>query len=217
MGKKYTRTLEILALFISICCLTSGFLAYSQYIRISSNLMYNQNDLNFKVIFSTTKDGKDVGIIESIIQSDNSNFKATNAIIDNSGNPTIKNIDINFTAPGQKVTYKFYAYNSGDYTAYLKNIVYNSVSNLNKNKICLSNQNQSYEQINSWCDNIKISIKVNELNTTKTLSNIKNMKIVPRESQEIEVTIEYLYTDKPIGDNLEVIFGDITLYYSMTK
>jgi len=115
---------------------------------------------------------------------------------------------------GQKVSYNFYVRNAGEYMAYLNSITYHKVANFNSSKICLTNDGKTNDQIKKACESIIVTVKIADIETSKTLLNIKNRNIRPMTSQPIEVTIEYLEGGFNPKQEFQVLFGDITLYYS---
>lgn len=222
MKKRYkqkrsgNRTLEILALVFCILCFLMGFMAISSQIKIDSQLTTNNKDnLSFKVVFSTSNKSEKIEPVEPKIEPRSSTATAEDAIIINGNNPKITNLRVNFTEPDQRARYTFYIYNAGEYMAYLNNIIYSNVANLNKQKVCVTRDGVSNESVNKACDNIEISIKIGDLHTKKSLYGLSGRYLKPRTAQMIEVTIDYLKNDDMVKEDFEVIFGDIYLQYSM--
>ena len=146
------KILSIIALVVAITGMTIGFAAFSSTLTISSNASVTPNSDTFGVKFSTNKDSL---VVEPVTPSSKTNdITASDGVIDNSSNPTIKNLSATFTTPGQYVEYTFYARNEGEYTAYLNNI------NFIGNKTCKSAVGTTKSLVDSACYSIKISAHV---------------------------------------------------------
>lgn len=204
----------LIALLLSVTGVTLGFAAISRYIVIQSNTKVKLNESDFKVNFSSDPNG----VVENVIVPTTypSGVKATDAIIDNSGDESIiRNLSAEFDAPGQSVTYKFYSVNSGKYIAYLKSINFNNVSGETSNKICESTGNADQALVDRACEGIKISVKVGELNPAySTVDNIEDHILLKEYSETIIVTIEYEEDAVVANGDFNVKFGDIVLRYS---
>ena len=214
-GKKRDKSLEIIALVISILCLALGFLTFSSQLKVQSDLTAHSEKLNFRVVFSTSNKSEKIEPVEPKIEPSNSKATAENAKIINRDNPVLTNLKVNFTEPGQRARYIFYVYNAGEYTAYLNDIIYSNVAGLNKQKVCLAKDGSTNESIKKVCDSIQISIKIGDIHTNKSMYNLNNKYLRSRTAQKVEVTIEYLDNDVFPDSDFEVIFGDIYLKYSM--
>lgn len=212
---KKSTFLELTALIICIFCISLGFLAYSKNLKIHSNLAGNPDDLTFRVVFSTSNKSEQIKPIEPKIEPRSSTATAENAIIDNNNGPSITNLNVKFTAPGQRARYTFYIYNAGEYMAYLDSIIYSNVFGTNLNKVCIAKDGNTNESIKKACDNIIITIKTGNLETSKSLYYINNESLRPRTANLVEVTIEYLEGSVHPNKAFEVIFGDIHLNYAM--
>lgn len=211
---KVDRTLEIIALVIAILSLTLGFLVFSSQIKIESESIVHPSDLRFDIDFSSNVYGHK-NPIEPMLETKGYELTAENAIINNTKDPMISNLKVNFTAPGQKAIYKFFVYNKGEYTGYLNNIIYKNIDKSNRNKICLSQNITNNNEVSEICKYIDISVRVGNIKTSRTLYNIESRPLRPRMSQVVEVVIEYNEEATQILTPFEVVFGDIILSYSM--
>jgi len=210
-----SRFFELTALIICILCISIGFLAYSKNIKIHSNLTANPDDLTFRVVFSTSNKSEKIEPIEPKIEPRSSTATAENGIIVNKNGPKLSNLNVKFTAPGQRARYTFYVYNAGEYMAYLDSIIYSNIAGTNSHKLCIANDGTTNESIKKACDNIIITIKTGNLETSKSLYYIENKSLRSRTGNLVEVTIEYLNGSNNPNKAFEVIFGDIYLNYAM--
>jgi len=204
----------LIALSLSIMGLTFGFAAVSRYIVIQSNTKVKYNEYDFKVQFSSNQNGisNDI-IIPSTYPHD---INATNGYIDNKGDGSIvRNLSAEFTAPGQSVTYVFYAYNSGKYSAFLKSINFNKINGENTNKICTAITPSDQETVDKVCNDINISVKVGKENPAySTVENINNHILLRNHPEQVIVTISYDDNAVIANGDFKVNFGDIVLKYS---
>ena len=213
--EKKDKTIEIIALVLAFLCLVIGFLALSGHMKIQSQSTAHPEELNFRVVFSTSHKGEKINPIVPKVEPRDSGATAENATIINRSNPVLTNLKVNFTKSGQRARYTFYVYNAGEYMSYLNNIVYSNVSGFNKQKVCITKDGNTSEVIKNVCDDIEISVKIGDIHTKNSLYGLYNKYLRPRTAQLVEVTIEYLDGGHASDENFEVIFGDIQLQYSM--
>ena len=132
------KIIAIVALCVAIVGLSVGFAAFSNELTINSNAKVSPNASDFDVNFSTSNTSEQDGTVSGV---GTNSATAENASIDNSNSPTITGLKANFTEPGQKVTYSFYAHNAGKYVAYLNNVTYANVSGKTATKECTAGVN----------------------------------------------------------------------------
>ena len=126
--KRGNQVMAIAALFIAVIGLSLGFAAFSNTLTIKSSATVTPDasvfDVNLSSAAATTATDAIVPVKthtgeEYAAGSYNAtHFTATNATITNEALPTngggttnakIENLSVNFTEPGQTVTYSFYA------------------------------------------------------------------------------------------------------------
>ena len=222
-SEKNTRLIALVALVAGVGALSVGFSAYTRNLVISPSAEVTLDNDVFKVVFSKQSDSVDDSEITANVNDDGSSGES--AKIDNSGvRPKISNLKAKFTKPGQKVTYEFYAVNSGELDAYLRNITFkNTVSNLST-KECKPTEegNPATEDLTSICDSITLTVTVaNDITTTETKTIEEEKKIdkhsTTYSSHPIKIEIEYpKEAEVPDGD-FTVEFGDIELKYTQTS
>lgn len=207
------KILLIILLIIAISGLSLGFSAFSTVLNIQPNANVKSNKDAFNVVFSSSSTTLETNPIIPIKNQET--FTATNAIINNTNNPTISNLSATFIQPGQRVSYTFYAYNSGKYDAYLKSIVYKNVANGTQNKVCTPIGNVNSELVQNACSGIKLKIKVGSTNeSNKSLNNITNHKLLKGKFEPVILTIEYEEQATIADGDFSVDFGEISLNYS---
>ena len=205
--------LAITALVIGVVGLSIGFAAFSSVLNIQSSANVKPDSTTMNVDFSSAEDK--VEVAEIIPTATPNSLVTTNAVIDNSGDPTISKLSATFTEPGQSVVYKFYAYNAGELNAYLKSIVFGNVAGQNATKICTAGQGTTDALVQKACENILVKVKVgNELETATGKASITGHSLAKKTGEMITVTLEYAAGAERTDGEFSVAFGNITLNYS---
>ena len=210
--ERSSRDIAVVALCVAVTGLTLGFAAFSNSLTISSSANVAPDASTFNVDFSSVNESVETGAIVPVKSPDS--IVATNGSIDNSSNPTVSGLSATFKEPGQKVTYTFYARNTGEYAAFLNSISFNNVSSGDAPKKCTAGGGTTDALVQAACDDITLSVKVgSESKTTGSVPTISGHTLAKNKSEQIIVEIEYnAGVDRAVGD-FTVEFGDITLVY----
>ena len=206
------KKIIMVALIMAIISLTIGFAAFSSSLTISSLATVKPDSSTFKVVFSTKATGVETNPVEPTKTP--TTIAATSGTIDNTSNPTITGLDVNFTEPGQKVVYNFYVYNAGEYDAYLNSITYRNVDGSTSPKVCNAGVGTSEALVQAACEDIRVTVRVGDLTVNKTTQGITGQTLSKKASKEVEVTIEYISGGARADGPFTVDFGDISLYYA---
>lgn len=193
------KILVVVALLISVIALSIGFAAFTTSLNISSSAEVSPSSSNFNVSLSTSSSSVATGSVSA------TGTGATGAAATLTAN-RISGLKATFTAPGQSVKYSFYAYNAGSFLAYL-----NSVAIGSKTCTAVEGTNQSY--VNSACEGISISVKVNEATFSSTNTSIADHTLAKNAGEPIEVTITYASGSAVADGDFTVAFGDVVLTY----
>lgn len=202
----------ILIVVILVTSISIGFAAYSSVLTISSNLKVTPDKKYFKVNFSSAANDLQTNPIEPT-KSD-PNMVTTAAVIDNTEDPTIKNLSAVFTEPGQYVEYSFYAYNTGKYTAFLNGVLFGNVNGKDSKKVCTPLIGARPDLVERVCGDIKITVDINSSTFNDTTDTIENHTLERNSAEPIKVKFTYVNNDNYADGDFEVSFGDITLNYS---
>ena len=205
------KIIAIVALCVAVVGLSIGFATFSNNLTIKSNAKVTPNSSDFDVNFSTSNTSELDGTVSGI---GTNSATAEDATIDNSDSPTITGLKANFTEPGQKVTYSFYAHNAGKYVAYLNNVTYANVSGKTATKVCTAGVGTDATMVDAACNGISISVKVGSDTYTGSMDSITNHLLNLDGYEEVVVTIEYASNASRADGDFEVAFGDIILTYS---
>lgn len=208
-----TKVIAIVALCIAIVGLSVGFASFSSLLTISSSAQVSPNAEDFDVNFSTVDTAETPGNVNGQ-PSDVSLTTPEIATIDNTGDPKITGLKAYFTEPGQSVTYSFFAHNAGKYTAYLKSVSYENVTDSTLTKVCTAAEGTSAEMVNSACSAINVSVKIGSELVNGSTPSITKHSLAIGAYEPIEVKIEYASDGTRTDGDFSVAFGDIALTYS---
>ena len=204
------KIIAIVALCVAVAGLSIGFAAFSNDLKIESNATVTPNPNDFDVNFSTVDTSEIAGTVTGV---GTNSATAEDATIDNSGSPKITGLRANFTEPGQKVTYSFYAHNAGKYAAYLNSVTYANVSGKTATKVCTAGEGTDATKVEAACNGISVSVEVGTEKYTGSMDTISNHLLNIDAYKPVVVTIEYNSGASRADGDFEVAFGDITLTY----
>ncbi len=206
---KIYKIIAVVALVLGVAGVTLGYAAFSNTLTISSSAEVKPDASTFNVDFSSSSSSVATSAIVPSLNTTATGFSATNATIDNTSDPAITNLKATFTAPGQSVTYTFYAYNAGQYIAYLNDIVFSG------SKTCTGKTGTTASLVTSACNGISLSVKVgSESATTTSLANISGHSLAINASEEIVVTIAYASGSAVADGDFDVTLPDVVLTYA---
>ena len=204
--KIITSLVLVLVLGLSI-----GFAAFSNVLRITPQATITPDSADFNIDFSSSSTGVVANDITPTLTG--TGFTAEAAEIDNSTNPTISNLSVNFTNPGQKAEYSFYAYNNGAYLAYLNSVNFINPEGKDAFITCTADDDTT-QYVSDACSGIKVSIKVGSLETDVTKEGIQGHSLATKTAEEVIVTIEYATGSAVADGSFTVDIGYITLVYT---
>lgn len=206
MGKiRRTKLITILILSIIVLGMSVGFAAFSSVLTISSRATVNPSSEEFFVKFSTNESSL---VEDAVLPSDiTTGLSASNAVIDNSAMPTLSNLKVDFTAPGQYVEYTFYSRNEGAYIAYLNSV------NFVGEKSCKGKNGASESLVRSACDSIEISVDIGG-NVYNAQSPVSNHPLAIGEGEMIVVRLSYVDNGAYVDGDMSISFPNIALVYS---
>ena len=207
------RTVAIIALVLGVIGVSLGYAAFSSTLTITTTAEVNPDPSKFNVDFSssaaTTFAEQD--ITPTLSQSNDANFTAEDAEIDNTNAPTLTNLHASFTEPGQTVTYEVYAYNRGEYVAYLNSVEFDSTTN---SKACTPRQGTDATMVAAACDDITLTVTVGNVGpTATTVDPINNHSLGINASELVTVVIAYDANGALTDGGFDVTFPDIVLTY----
>lgn len=210
-----SKVVAVVALVVAVFGLTLGFAAFSNTLVISSSANVKPDASAFSVVFSNDESSVVEGGVQATTYDDGATGDA--ATLDAT---TVTGIKANFTKPGQKVTYTFYAHNTGSYIAYLRSISYKNISeSVQQHKVCTVTDQEIDENeatdslVQAACEGISISVAVGSETATGT-TTVTGHSLALSAHETVVVTVEYGSTASPADGEFDVTFGDIELLYS---
>ena len=202
------KILAVLALVIGVVGVTLGYAAFSNTLTITTSAEVHPDASAFNVDFSSSSSSVQTNAITPQLSTTATGFTATNGTIDNTNDPTITNLTATFTEPGQSVTYEFYAYNAGEYLAYLNSIVFSG------NKVCTAASGTTQTLVDSACNGISLTATVGSENaTTTSMASITGHTLAKNTAELITVVIDYATGSAWADGNFTVTFPNIVLTY----
>ena len=207
-NKSY-KMIAIIAILVGAIGVAVGYSAFSSTLKITSSAEVTPDSDKFSVVFSSSDQSVQTNNITPTLNKTVTGFSATAATIDNTtGDPTVSNLKATFTEPGQSATYSFYAYNAGEYIAYLKKIEFDG------SKTCTARQGTTQSLVTSACNGISLSVQVGSENaTTSTVNSITSHGLAVDTAEAVTVVITYASESAIADGDFDVSFPDIKLTY----
>ena len=203
------KVMAVIALILGVVGVTLGYAAFSSTLTISSSAEVRPDSSLFNVDFSSSSSAVETNPITATLNKTVDGFSATDATIDNTSEPVITNLKATFTEPGQSATYSFYAYNAGEYVAYLNSIVFDGT------KTCTAKTGTTQSLVDSACTGITLSAKVgSEADTTTSVASITGHTLAKAAAEEVIVTISYEDGSARADGDFDVTLPDIVLTYN---
>ena len=199
------KLLMIVALIVAIASLSIGFAAFSVTLNISSSASVTPSSDTFSVKFSILSAIAQEGDVTP--EKSSNSLNATSGVIDNSGMPTIKNLSVIFTEPGQYVDYYFFVVNSGKYDAFL-----NSVNFLG-DKRCIGAENATDSLVQNACKDINVTVSIGDMEYSETTA-ISGKKLSTNNNEQVKVRLSYDINGSYSDGGFSVLFPDIAFVYS---
>lgn len=199
--ERQTKILLIISLVVSVLCLSLGFAAFSTTLSISSSASVTPNDSSFSVLFSSSNTSQSSN---AVIGSGTNGATSSATLINGT---TIDGVNAYFSSPGQKVTYIFYAHNTGEYAAYLRNISFGS------GKTCTADYGTTDSLVQAACEDISIGVNVGSTYTDRNME-ISGHRLGVDQYEAVIITIDYAANGALADGNFSVYFDDITFTYS---
>ena len=187
------------------------FAAFSVTLRISSGATVTANPETFTINFSTANNTVTTGTVTPILypstETTNASKTITGSNITVDGSTNLTGLSATFVSPGDYITYKVYAVNSGEYTAYLNNI------NFLGSKTCEAVEGATDSLVQAACNGINVSVSVAGTSYSTT-TPITGHSLAKGTGEEILVTLKYDSNATRADGPFTVSFGNVSLVYS---
>lgn len=211
MGESNTyKAIAVVALVLGVVGVTLGYAAFSNTLTISSTADVTPDASKFNVDFSSAStDVETDPIVPTLTPNNVTGFTATNGTINNASDPTVTNIKASFTEPGQSATYSFYAYNAGEYVAYLNSLEFSGT------KTCTARTGTTQSLVDTACNGISLTATVGSAGPTTTdITGITSHTLGIGAAEQVTIVISYA-SGSGIADGVfDVTFPDVVLTYA---
>ena len=224
-----TKIIAIAALFIAVIGLSIGFAAFSSTLTINSSATVTPEQSQWKVgfVFSTTDSlstyyntpavgsytiANNVTLGQAYVAS--ADVKILNVeTSNNSGSALLEDLSAAFTAPGQKVTYKFYVKNESAMPAYLHTVRFTG----SKTCYAVASGDGDATLVQDACNHMTVTIHVAGQNITDSTASttVSSGGTVAANGGTAEVTVDIDYAEGYYVDTpITATFKTIELDYS---
>lgn len=188
----------LIILLLAVILLAIGFAVFTTQLKIQSSATVSPDPNNFKVVFSSSATSATEGRIIYGGKAEGGTFEKNGT--------TLSGLTANFTAPGQTATWKFYAFNGGEYDAFLNKVTLGAV-------ICTPN-GADPTKVAEAAKGISINISIGGKKYTSSNDNINSHELVKGAGEEVLVTLSYAAGSAAVDGNFDVSIGDIVLEYN---
>ena len=207
MRDKNRRYVIILSILVFVFMLTVGYATFTSQLTIKSTAT---TAIDFGVVFSKSNSSATTGNVTATLDPTSGGPTAGTATIASGTPTTISGLSASFTAPGQTVTYSFYAYNKGKVPAFLNSVDIGAIS-------CAPDTTASNPASSSYatgvCSNITVTVKVGSATYTADNTNISSHSLAKTTGEQVQVIIAYTTGGQVPDGSVKVTIGDTTLIY----
>ena len=200
------KKIVLVVLFMVVVGLSIGFAAFGSQLTINSSASVTMDGSTFKVGFSDSQTGLTGTATTSTTTGEG--VTAVEGQFSNN-NLTISGLSASFTGPGQSVTWKTYAYNDGQFDAFLKSVTVGKITCVADSE---SGTTQAYVDEAAKGISIKVSVGGDVYQSTNT--NVTNSKLEMGKAEEVLITLEYADGSAIADGDFDVQIEPIQLNYS---
>lgn len=187
----------LIVLLLLVVGLSIGFAAFSSQLTISSSAKVEGNEQNFKVVFSDNATSASGSTAVTAGQATSGgNFNGTE----------LTGLNAEFTEPGQTATWTVYAYNAGQFDAFLNDVTIGEITGT-----ALNTTTQSF--VNEAVKGLSVSVKVGATSYEQSTSAISNHKLQQGQGETVVITLKYAAGSAIADGDFTVNIGDIKLNY----
>ena len=193
------KTITLLALIVAVIGLGVGFAAFTRTLTISSSATVSPDLDTFKVGFSSSGTALQQGsVVADGTYANGGTFTA--------GATELTGLTAAFTAPGQTATWKVYAFNSGEYEAFLNKVVLGNIT-------CTPKAGADAEKVASACASLSLNLKVGSASYGTSTDSISTHSLAKNKGEEVLVSLSYASDGTRADGDFDVTIGDIELVY----
>ena len=189
----------LIVLLLVVVGLSIGFAAFTSTLKIQTTASVSTNPNTFSVVFSTSSTESVAGDpVYDGTYATGGTFQA--------GATTLSGLKASFTSPGQTATWKVYAYNAGEFDAFLNSVTLGEISYTAKD-------GTDEEKVAEAVKGIKVTVKVGSTTYDATNASITDHELAKGAGEEVLVTLTYAAGSAIADGDFDVTVGDIILGY----
>lgn len=196
--ERKNKKIILIILLLLVILLSVGFAVFTARLKIQSSATVTPDPSAFKVVFSSS-------VTNSVAGSPVLGGYATAGAF-TKDSTTLSGLSANFTAPGQSATWKFYAYNAGEYEAFLNMVTLGAIT-------CVADGADPVKVAEAQ-KGISIKISVDGVEYTLSNENIDSQPLAIKSGEEVVVTLSYAEGSAAVDGKFNVLIGDILLEYN---
>ena len=189
----------LIVLLLLVVGLSIGFAAFNSNLTIRSSATVKPDSSTFKVVFSSSATESTGGTVVT----DGTYAKGGTFGTDTA---TLENLTAEFTAPGQTATWEVYAFNAGQFTAFLNSVTVGEI-------VCEAKQNTDPAKVAAAAEGIKLKVDVGSSSYDETTEGINSHSLAKGVGEKVVVTLEYEHGSAIADGDFTVSIGDIILGY----
>lgn len=191
-----TKKIVLIVLLVVVVGLSIGFAAFTSQLTIRSSASVTGDSTTFKVVFSESSTGVTGSSAVTGGKAEGGTFSGT----------TLSGLTATFTQPGQTATWEVYAYNAGQFDAYLKQATIGTITGTAGPGTTQSYVDEAIKGIS-----IKVNVRDEEYSTT---TPITNHNLAKGAGEKVIVTLTYAADSATADGDFTVNIGDILLDYN---
>ena len=188
------KKIILIVLLLVVVGLSIGFAAFGSQLTINSSASVTMDGSTFKVGFSDSQSGLTGSSTTS--STTGTGVTAVEGTFEEN-NSKITGLSASFTGPGQSVTWKAYAYNNGQFDAFLKSVTIGKIT-------CVAGTGTTQSYVDEAAKGISIKVSVGGDVYSTTNANVTNSKLEIGKAEEVLITLEY-------ADGSAIADGDFTV------
>ena len=191
-----TKKIVLIVLLLIVVGLSIGFAAFTSQLTIRSSATVTADSSTFRVVFSSSSSAVESGTVVIGGKAEGGTISGT----------SLSGLTATFTQPGQTATWEVYAYNAGQFDAYLKKVTIGTITGTAKEGTTQSYVDEAIKGIS-----IKVNVRGEEYPTT---TSITNHNLTKGSGEKVIVTLTYAADSATADGDFTVNIGDILLDYN---
>lgn len=197
------KKIVLIVLLLIVVGLSIGFAAFTATLKIQSSASVIGDKNTFKVVFS-----------ESASEVTGSQTAVSGVASAGTFNGTeLTGLTATFTQPGQTATWEVYAFNAGQFDAFLKSVTFENATGATSTIKGVAGDGTTQSYVDEAVKGMSIKVDVRGETYTATKTGITNHKLTQADGEKITVTLSYDSTAAIADGDFTVNIGDILLGY----